>query len=109
MSNFLIKIYPGHRCFICNCAFLSSTIVDALRKKGGQKMTGEDFQKFVIEHPVRLSEGQEEMRQNVSVLENELTEKISALFDSSEVRNNVNDRIITSLDRIEAKINVLQL
>ncbi len=49
------------------------------------------------------------MRQNVSVMENELTEKISALFDAREVHNDVNERIIISLDRIEAKIDVLQL
>ncbi len=72
-------------------------------------MTDKDFQEFVVEHIVKLSEGQEKMRQNVSVMENELTEKISALFDAREVQNDVNERIITSLDRIEAKIDILQL
>ena len=72
-------------------------------------MTDKDFQEFVVEHIVKLSEGQEKMRQNVSVMENELTEKISALFDARAVQNDVNERIITSLDRIEAKIDILQL
>jgi hypothetical protein len=42
-------------------------------------------------------------------MENELTEKVRALFDAREVQNGINERIITTLDRIEAKVDVLQL
>ncbi|MGI6453669.1 MAG: hypothetical protein ACOX0E_09440 [Syntrophomonadaceae bacterium] len=42
-------------------------------------------------------------------MENEFTEKIRALYDAREVQNDVNERIISTLGRIEAKIDVLQL
>ncbi len=42
-------------------------------------------------------------------MENELTEKVRALFDAREVQNDVNQWLISSLDRIEAKVDVLQL
>ena len=41
--------------------------------------------------------------------ENELTEKVRALFDAREVQNDINERVIYSLNRIEAKLDVLQL
>lgn len=42
-------------------------------------------------------------------MEKELTEKVRALFDAREVQKDVNERIISTLDRIEAKVDVLQL
>lgn len=42
-------------------------------------------------------------------METELTEKVRALFDAREVQNDVNERIISALERIEAKVDVLQL
>jgi septal ring factor EnvC (AmiA/AmiB activator) len=42
-------------------------------------------------------------------MENELTEKIRGLYDFMEVQNEVNEHIINSLDRLEAKIDVLQM
>ncbi|WP_235811146.1 hypothetical protein [Syntrophomonas wolfei] len=42
-------------------------------------------------------------------MENELTEKVRALFDAREVQNDINERIIMALGRIEAKVDVLQL
>ncbi len=42
-------------------------------------------------------------------MENELTEKIRGLYDFREVQNDVNERIISTLERLEAKIDVLQL
>ncbi|KUG03119.1 chromosome partition protein smc [hydrocarbon metagenome] len=42
-------------------------------------------------------------------MENELTEKVRGLYDFREVQNDINDRVLNSLDRIEAKIDVLQL
>jgi ABC-type phosphate transport system auxiliary subunit len=42
-------------------------------------------------------------------MENELTEKIRGLYDFREVQNDINERIVSTLDRIEAKVDVLQL
>lgn len=42
-------------------------------------------------------------------MENELTEKVRALYDAREVQNDVNERIINALGRIEAKVDVLQM
>ncbi|NLN88002.1 MAG: hypothetical protein GX133_10475 [Syntrophomonadaceae bacterium] len=57
----------------------------------------------------KLTEDVQEIRQSQVRMENELTEKVSALFDAREVQNDVNERIVTALDRIEAKVDVLQL
>lgn len=50
-----------------------------------------------------------DIRQSQVRMENELTEKVRALFDAREVQNDVNERIMSTLDRIEAKVDVLQL
>ena len=42
-------------------------------------------------------------------VENELTKKIRGLYDFMEVQNEVNEHIINSLGRLEAKIDVLQM
>jgi ABC-type phosphate transport system auxiliary subunit len=42
-------------------------------------------------------------------MENELTEKVRALFDAREVQNDVNEKMLYSLNRIEAKVDVLQM
>lgn len=42
-------------------------------------------------------------------MENELTEKIRGLYDFREVQNDINEKIIYSLNRIEAKLDVLQM
>lgn len=42
-------------------------------------------------------------------MENDMGEKISALFDSREVQTDVNERICDSLNRIEGKIDRLTL
>ncbi len=57
----------------------------------------------------KLTEDVQEIRQSQVRMENELTEKVSALFDAREVQNDVNERIVTALERIEAKVDVLQL
>lgn len=56
-----------------------------------------------------LKAGQEDLRQNVVRMESELTEKIRGLYDFREVQNDVNDRVISALERIEAKVDVLQI
>ncbi|MHB1651452.1 MAG: hypothetical protein ACYCVD_03115 [Desulfitobacteriaceae bacterium] len=42
-------------------------------------------------------------------VEHDVSDKISALFDAREVQKEVNERVFNQLDRIEAKIDVLQL
>lgn len=42
-------------------------------------------------------------------MENEMTEKVRALFDAREVQNDINDRVLNTLVRIEAKLDVLQM
>lgn len=42
-------------------------------------------------------------------VENNLGYKIKALFDASEVQNEKNDTIINALERIETKIEILQM
>lgn len=50
--------------------------------------------------------GQEKLELRI---ECELIDKVKALFDAREVQNEINDRVITALGRIENKIDVLQL
>ncbi|CAA7603208.1 Hypothetical protein DEACI_4031 [Acididesulfobacillus acetoxydans] len=40
-------------------------------------------------------------------MEHELTEKITALFDAREVQKGINDRLFSTLERMEAKIDAL--
>ncbi len=42
-------------------------------------------------------------------MENEIIDKIRALYDARSVQEDVNSRIINTLDRIEAKLDVLQM
>ncbi|MDD3899409.1 MAG: hypothetical protein PHE82_10770 [Syntrophomonadaceae bacterium] len=79
-------------------------------------MTDQEFQELVIKQLQTLTEGQQTLSEKVNIIdlnqirmENELTEKIRGLYDSREVQNDVNERIISTLERLEAKIDVLQL
>lgn len=74
-------------------------------------MTDQEFQKFVIDHLVKLTEGQEELRQSQARMEFKFTEKIDALFDGYQVINEKLDEhtvILTNhtdrLQRIEDKV-----
>ncbi|MGI6120052.1 MAG: hypothetical protein ACOYIB_05720 [Desulfosporosinus sp.] len=42
-------------------------------------------------------------------VENDLGYKIKALFDAREIQNEKNDTIINALERIETKIEILQM
>lgn len=44
-----------------------------------------------------------------SRMETEVIDKVRALFDAREVQNDINERMISTLNRIEAKIDVLQM
>ena len=79
-------------------------------------MTDQEFQELVIKQLQTLTEGQQMLSEKVNIIdlnqirmENELTEKIRGLYDFREVQNDVNERIISTLDRLEAKVDVLQL
>jgi hypothetical protein len=79
-------------------------------------MTDQEFQELVIKQLQTLTEGQQMLSEKVNIIdlnqirmENELTEKIRGLYDFREVQNDVNERIISTLERLEAKIDVLQL
>ena len=45
--------------------------------------------------------------QSVTRMENELTDKVRALFDAREVQGDVNDQILNSLSSIQTDINYL--
>lgn len=49
------------------------------------------------------------IEQNLARVEHNHGEKLSALFDDREVQKEINETIINTLDRIEAKIEVLQI
>lgn len=51
-----------------------------------------------------LTEDVQDIRQSQVRMENELTEKIRALFDAREVQNDANERVITTLTRIENQL-----
>lgn len=79
-------------------------------------MTDKEFQELVIKQLQTLTEGQQMLNEKVNMIdtnqvgmENELTEKIRGLYDFREVQNDVNERIISTLERLEAKVDVLQL
>jgi uncharacterized Fe-S cluster-containing MiaB family protein len=42
-------------------------------------------------------------------MENEVIEKVGALLDAREVQNDINQQILNTLQRMEAKIDVLQV
>jgi len=42
-------------------------------------------------------------------IENEIIEKIRALYDARSVQEDINSRITDTLDRIEAKLEILQM
>lgn len=56
-----------------------------------------------------LTEDVKEIRQSQARMEFELTEKIRALYDARQSQQDINERIINTLGRIEAKIDVLQM
>ena len=65
---------------------------------------------------LELRQGQSSMQGNISELrqivvrmENNLTTKITALFDAREAQQEVNERIITSLEKLEKKVDFLEM
>jgi len=80
---------------------LKQILTELQSLKQGQ-ITLEQGQVAVQSDIAKLSESQVRM-------ENELTEKISGLYDAREVRKDIDKDIIARLDRIETKVDKLEL
>ncbi|KNZ69010.1 hypothetical protein Tfer_2372 [Thermincola ferriacetica] len=87
-------------------------------KEGQQRLEGrmdklEEGQQRLEGRMDKLEEGQQRLEGRMdkleSKIETEITDKIRALYDFREVQADINNRIITTLDRIEAKVDVLQM
>lgn len=93
-------------------------------------MNSEEFQILILEQLTTLNKGQADLNSKINTIdlrldslktkvdkidasqvrmENELTEKVRALFDAREAQNDVNERTVFTLERIEAKVDVLQM
>jgi len=72
-------------------------------------MTDVEFQEFMVKHLMELSTDVKQIQESQVRMESELTEKISGLYDFRQVQDDVNEGIKSSLERIEAKVDVLQL
>lgn len=84
--------------------------VDSRLEKVELGYTGlEQGQAKVAKHVTQLGEDVKTIHNSQVRMENELTEKIRGLYDFREVQDDINDRIIPSLGRIEAKVDVLQM
>ncbi|NPV27051.1 MAG: hypothetical protein HPY81_06280 [Firmicutes bacterium] len=68
-----------------------------------------ETQKNVKELTTQVGKLENQMARLETRIENEIIEKIRGLYDFREVQNNVNERITSTLERIEAKIDVLQM
>lgn len=61
-------------------------------------MKDEEFQKFVVEHLVKLTEGLDELRQSVARIEVEQGQQLSALFDGYQL---IRDRLADHTERLQ--------
>jgi len=84
-------------------------ILALLEKMDNRLGNLENGQDILARQVNTLTEDVQNIRQSQVRMENELTEKVRALFDTRQVQNDVNERIIYSLNRIEAKLDVLQM
>jgi hypothetical protein len=69
----------------------------------------EELLKKIVDSIGELKEGQQEIHENQVRMEFKMDEKFGALFDAREQQLDINKEIIEKLDRIEAKVDVLQL
>ncbi len=86
-------------------------------------MENEKFQELVLDHLVKLSQANTEIKQNIQTIderlgkvesaviriENDHGDKLQALFDAREAQIDVNERIFDALNRIEGKVDRLAL
>ena len=71
-------------------------------------MSDAELQELIVKHLMELSTDVKQIHESQIRMESELTEKIRGLYDFREVQSDVNERIKSSLERIEAKVDVLQ-
>lgn len=71
----------------------------------------EKFQEFLMQQFNKLDNRLDAIEAKVDQIdnseirmENEITDKIRSLYDAREVQSEVNERIISTLDRLEAKL-----
>lgn len=76
----------------------------------------EKFQELVLDHLVKLSQDNTEIKQRLEKvesavirIENDHGGKLQALFDAREAQIDVNERIFDALNRIEGKVDHLAL
>ncbi|MGB9859717.1 MAG: hypothetical protein ACPLQP_07295 [Moorellaceae bacterium] len=79
---------------------------DRLDNMGARLGNVEQSQQAMQRDIKELQEGQ---RRIETRMENEVIQKIGALFDARSVQEDINARIFSTLERIEAKIDVLQM
>jgi len=74
-------------------------------------MENEKFQELVLDHLVRLTQDNTEIKDRLEKvetavirIENDHGDKLQALFDAREAQIDVNERILGALNRIEGKM-----
>ncbi len=79
-------------------------------------MNDKEFQDFLVKQFDQLNTRLDTINNHMGkvdsnqlLMENEIIEKVRGLYDFREVQNDINEKVINTLDRIEAKIDVLQL
>jgi dynactin complex subunit len=86
-------------------------------------MENDKFQELALDHLVRLTQDNTEIKQNIQEInqrlekvelaviriENDHGDKLQALFDAREAQVDVNERIFDALNRIEGKVDRLAL
>ncbi|BCV20345.1 hypothetical protein [Moorella sp. Hama-1] len=76
-------------------------------------MDNEKFQELVLQQFSKVHDKLDSLEKGQRAaeirLENEVIQKIGALFDARSVQEDINARIFSTLERIEAKIDVLQM
>lgn len=68
-----------------------------------------EFRKEMTEFKTETGKRFDKVEESISKFENETVDKIKALFDAREVQTDVNEKILSTLGRIEAKVDVLQM
>ncbi len=85
---------------------------DLNAEKGSSPLEGDDIT-GLKKDMVRVRDDIQDLKNAVTKIEvrieNEVIEKIHALYDARSVQEDINSRIIDTLDRIEAKLDVLQM
>ena len=83
----------------------------ALLLQGQTEMRGElgEVRGELGEVRGEMSEVRKDLNKLSIKVEGEILDKIRGLYDSREVQNNVNERILSTLESIEAKLHSVQL